>query len=127
MISYAIYQLTYDICYQTAQAKLNKADEYLKDKKKKEDFIEKIKNYSRNQLEIIFKTIIGYKNNVDYFNSSNNEGADHTINLDKYTTEDLIKQIQNFKENYQPMTFHKKYQNHYLYLKFQKKKNHLHQ
>ena len=47
-------------------------------------------------------------NNVDYFNSSNNKGATHTINLEKYTNEDLIKQIQNFKENYKPMTINKK-------------------
>ena len=91
-----------------SRAKLNKADSYLKTKKKKEDFIEKIKNYSRNQLEIIFKKIVGYKNNVDYFNSSNNIGATHTINLDKYSIEDLIKQIQNFKENYKSLTYHKK-------------------
>jgi hypothetical protein len=38
-----------------------KADSYLKRKKKKEDFIEKINNYSRNQSEIIFKKIVGYK------------------------------------------------------------------
>jgi hypothetical protein len=37
-----------------SRAKLNQADSYLKKKKKKEDFIEKINNYSRNQLEIIF-------------------------------------------------------------------------
>ena len=41
--------------------KLNKADSYLKKKKKKEDFIEKIKNYSRNQLEIILKKLLDIK------------------------------------------------------------------
>ena len=90
-----------------SRAKLNQADSYLKKKKKKEDFIEKINNYSRNQLEIILKKIVGYKNDVDYFNSSNNKGATHTINLEKYTNEDLIKQIQNLKENYKPMTINK--------------------
>jgi hypothetical protein len=44
-----------------SRAKLNQADSYLKKKKKKEDFIEKINNYSRNQLEIILKKIVGYK------------------------------------------------------------------
>jgi predicted metallo-beta-lactamase superfamily hydrolase len=34
----------------------------------KSNEIEKIKNYSRNQLEIIIKKIVGYKNNIDYFN-----------------------------------------------------------
>ncbi len=75
--------------------------------KAKETKVEEIKNYSRNQLEIIFKKIVGYKNNVDYFNSSNNKGANHTINLDKYATDDLIKQIQKFQENYKPMSINK--------------------
>jgi hypothetical protein len=65
----------------------------------KKNEIEKIKRYSRNQLEIIFKKIVGYKNNIDYFDSTNNKGANHTLDLNKYTDEDLIKQIKNFKEN----------------------------
>ena len=44
-----------------SRAKLNQADSYLKKKKKKEDFIEKINNYSRNQLEIILKKLLGIK------------------------------------------------------------------
>ena len=35
------------------RSKLNKEDKYLKTKKEKEEFIEKIKNYTRNELEII--------------------------------------------------------------------------
>ncbi len=75
----------------------------------KSNEIEKIKNYSRNQLEIIVKKIIGYKNNVDYFeHMNNNGGATHKLDLNKYTDQDLIKQIINFKENYRPRTFYKK-------------------
>ncbi len=48
-----------------SRAKLNQADSYLKKKKEKRNLIKKIKIYSRNQLEIIFKKIVGYKNNVD--------------------------------------------------------------
>ncbi len=66
-----------------SRAKFNKADEYLKEKNE----IDKIKNYSRNQLERIFKKILGYKNNADYFD----KGATHTIDLKKYTDGDLIK------------------------------------
>ena len=74
----------------------------------KSNEIEKIKNYSRNQLEIIVKKIVGYKNNVDYFSHINNNGATHTLDLNKYTDKDLIEQIKNFKENYKPRTFNKK-------------------
>ena len=90
--------------------------------KAKSNEIEKIKNYSRNQLEIIFKKIVGYKNNVDYFSHMENNGATHTLDLNKYTDQDLIEQIKNFKENYIPRTINKKYQNHYLYQKYQKKR-----
>ena len=78
---------------------------------------EKIKNYSRNQLEIIigYKKIIGYKNNIDYFDHMNNNGATHKLDLNKYTDQDLIKQIINFKENYRPRTFNKKIPN-YLFI-----------
>ena len=64
------------------------ANSYLKEKNE----IDKIKDYSRNQLEIIYKKIVGYKNNVDYFDNNNNR----KIDLNKYTNEDLIKQIKNF-------------------------------
>jgi hypothetical protein len=40
-----------------SRAKLNTANEYLKEKKEKEEFIEKIKSYSRNELEILLKKI----------------------------------------------------------------------
>jgi hypothetical protein len=44
---------------------------------------------------------MGYKNNIDYFDRTNNSGgSNHTINLNEFTKEQLIKQIQNFKENY---------------------------
>ena len=90
------------------RSKLNKADKYLKTKKEKEEFIEKIKNYSRNELEIIIKKITGYKSNIDYFDRTNNSGgAKHTINLNQFTKEQLIKQIQNFKENYIPLHYNK--------------------
>ena len=36
-----------------SRAQLNKADKYLQTKKEKEEFIEKLKSYSRNELEII--------------------------------------------------------------------------
>jgi hypothetical protein len=86
-----------------SRAKLNKADEYLKEKNE----IDKIKNYSRNQLEIIIKKIVGYKNDVDYFNNMNNKGETHKLDLNKDTDQDLIKQIKNFKENYKPRTINK--------------------
>jgi len=76
--------------------------------KAKSNEIEKIKNYSRNQLEIIIKKIVGYKNDVDYFNDMNNKGATHKLDLNKYTDQDLIKQIINFRENYIPRTINKK-------------------
>ena len=74
----------------------------------KSNEIEKIKKYSRNQLEIIIKKIVGYKNDVDYFNDMNNKGATHKLDLNKYTDQDLIEQIKNFKENYKPRTINKK-------------------
>jgi len=74
----------------------------------KSNEIEKIKNYSRNQLEIIIKKIVGYKNNIDYFNRQNNIGATHKLDLNKYTDQDLIKQIINYRENYIPRTINKK-------------------
>ena len=77
----------------------------------KSNEIEKIKKYSRNQLEIIIKKIVGYKNNVDYFNNMNNNGATHKLDLNKYTDQDLIKQIKNFKENYIPRTINKEIPN----------------
>ena len=38
----------------------------------------------------------------------NNNGATHTLHLNKYTDQDLIKQIKNFQENYIPRTINKK-------------------
>ena len=38
----------------------------------------------------------------------NNNGATHKLDLNKYTNQDLIKQIKNFKENYIPRTINKK-------------------
>ena len=38
----------------------------------------------------------------------NNHGATRTLDLNKYTDQDLIKQIKNFKENYIPSTVSKK-------------------
>ena len=85
-----------------SRAKLNTANSYLQTKKEKEEFIETIKSYSRNELEIIIKKIQGYKNNIDYFYSAN-----RTLNLNDFTKEQLIKQIQNFKENYIPQHYNK--------------------
>ncbi len=91
-----------------SRAQLNKANKYLQTKKEKEEFIEKIKSYSRNELEIITKKIIGYKNNIDYFDRTNNSGgAKHTLSLNEFTKEQLIKFIQNFKNHYKPMNFNK--------------------
>ena len=77
-------------------------DKYLKSN------IGKIENYSRNQLEIIIKKIFGYKNNIDLFDRTNNNGgASHTLDLKQFTDEDLKKQIKNFYKNYKPMTMFK--------------------
>ena len=38
----------------------------------------------------------------------NNKGATHKLDLNKYTDQDLIEQIKNFKENYKPRTINKK-------------------
>ena len=91
-----------------SRAQLNKADKYLQTKKEKEEFIEKIKSYSRNELEIIIKKIIGYKNNIDYFDRTNNSGgANHTLSLNEFAKEQLIRQIQKFKESYRPHHYNK--------------------
>ncbi len=50
--------ISYEI---NSRAKLNQADSHLQMKEKKEIFVEKIKNYLSNQLEIILKKITGYE------------------------------------------------------------------
>ena len=40
-----------------SRAKLNTADKYLKEKKQIEEFVGKMKRYSRNELEIIAKNL----------------------------------------------------------------------
>ena len=58
--------------------------------------------------KLLPKKIIGYKNNIDYFDRTNNSGgAKHTLSLNQFTDEQLIKQIQNFKENYIPQHYNK--------------------
>jgi hypothetical protein len=63
---------------------------YLQNKKKKENFTEKLfKKVIRNNV----LKIAGYKNNISYLHSN------HTINLEKYTDENFMKQIKYLKEN----------------------------
>ncbi len=69
--------------------------------------IGKVENYSRNQLEIIIKKIVGYKGNIDFFDRTNNNGASHTLDLKKFTDEDLKRQIKHFYKTYKPMTMNK--------------------
>ena len=90
-----------------SRAKLNRADSYLKEKNE----IDKINDYSRNQLEIIFKKIVGFKNNINFFDKNKSP----TLDLNKYTEDELKKKIQIF-------TKHIRNINNYIYLKFQKKK-----
>ena len=83
-----------------SRAKLNRADSYLKEKNE----IDKIKDYSRNQLEIIFKKIVGFKNNINFFDKNTN----NTLDLKKYTEDELKNKIQFFYKT------HKKYKQLYI-------------
>ena len=58
--------------------------------------------------KLLLKKIAGYKGNVDFFDRTNNPGgATHNLNLKPFTNEQLIKQIQNFKEDYKPQHYNK--------------------
>ena len=53
------------------------------------------------------KKLVGYKSNIDFFDRTNNHGASHTLDLKKFTDEDLIRQIKHFYKTYKPMHYNK--------------------